>query len=75
MATPVTKPPQSPSLERLLERHRLEAEQLRQELGDPKEALAAFVREHYDQELLAEAFHDLIGGSNVWDADDMIDER
>ncbi|MGH2533608.1 MAG: hypothetical protein ACRDJW_15020 [Thermomicrobiales bacterium] len=73
MAVSVTRSQRTPALERLLERHRLEAEQLRRELGDPQEALAAFVREHYDQELLAAAFQDLIGG-NVWDADDLIDE-
>jgi hypothetical protein len=75
MTVPMTKPRRAPSLERLLERHRLEAEQLRQELGDPREALAAFVCEHYDQELLAEAFQDLIGGGNVENADDLIDGR
>lgn len=75
MSVSVTKPQRSPSLERLLIRHRLESEQLRQELGDPREALAAFVREHYDQESVAEALRDLIGPGNVGDADDVIDEQ
>ncbi len=44
--------PSDPSerLERRIEEHRAEVARLRAELGDPREALSAFVRSHFDLE-------------------------
>lgn len=63
----------SPALERLLARHRDEAQRLRDQLGDPDEALGRIVRDTFDAASLAEAFRDLTEGGSVWDDD--ADER
>jgi hypothetical protein len=70
MAVEVKRPPRPPSLERALAAHREEAARLREELGDPAEALASFVREHYDQEALEQVARDMREGASFWHDDD-----
>ncbi len=64
----------TPALERLLARHREEAVRLREQLGDPDEALGRIVRDTFDAATLAEAFRDLTAGGSIWD-DDEANER
>jgi hypothetical protein len=59
----------SPALERLLARHREEAKRLKEQLGDPDEALGQVVRESFDADSLAEAYRELTEGGSVWDDD------
>ena len=75
MATQV-KTPQQEALERLVARGRQDSEHARRLLGgDPQHALAAFVRETYDQELLAQTLRDMIEHGPGWAEDDSVDER
>lgn len=67
MATPATKQTISPHLQRILDEHRKEAARLREKLGDPDEALSAFVREHFDREALEEAIRGFQEGTSLWD--------
>jgi hypothetical protein len=63
---------QAKRLEHLLDRHREEVIRLREELGDPQEALFAFVRDKFDY---AAFFPDMRRGSHrpEWDDDDELD--
>ena len=74
MVTPLSKPRLSPALERRLAQHRIEVERLRRGLGDPAEALSAFVREHYDQAALSLAFQEMCDGRGLW-TDDRAEPR
>lgn len=69
MAVEVKRPPRPASLERALALHREEAARLREELGDPGEALSAFVRATFDREALEEVYDELLRGGSFW-ADD-----
>lgn len=60
----------SVAVERLLERHRQEAHQPREETGDPVEFAAAAVRASFDAESLAAAFRELTEGMSVFDEDE-----
>lgn len=75
MATQV-KTPQQEALERLVTQGRKDSERARQLLGgDPQQALAVFVRETYDEELLAQTLRDMIERGPGWDEDESADER
>lgn len=64
MAAPIAKTsPVSPQLQRVLDMYREEAERLREQLGDPNEALSALVREHFDFESLDETLSE---GGSFW---------
>ena len=56
MATKIADVRLSPGLAELIGEHRAEVARLRAEVGDPEEALSAFVREHFDQDALAFAY-------------------
>ncbi|MGH2535746.1 MAG: hypothetical protein ACRDJW_26135 [Thermomicrobiales bacterium] len=71
MAIEVERPPRPASLERVLAAHREEAERLREELGDPAEALASFVREQYDPAALEDVARDMREGASFWHDDDV----
>ena len=72
MAAPATKPAKiSPELQRVLDWHREEAARLREELGDPMEAMSAFVRKHFDPESLEESLRE---GGSFWADDEDHDE-
>ncbi len=77
MAAPATnKSTISPQLQKAIDRHRGEVARLREELpGDPIEALAAFVREHFDQDALAQVAREMRNGASVWNDDDELWER
>ncbi|MGH2560513.1 MAG: hypothetical protein ACRDJH_15735 [Thermomicrobiales bacterium] len=70
MAVEVKRPPRPASLERVLAAHREEAARLREELGDPAEALSSFVREQYDREALEEVAREMREGASFWHDDD-----
>lgn len=57
----------SPSLQRLIDKQRREAEEIRAEHGDPVEFLAWVVRDGFDPEDLDEAFAESIGGEDQLD--------
>jgi len=63
---------QAKRLEHLLDRHKEEVIRLREELGDPQEALFAFVRDKFDY---AAFFPDVRRNSrqSEWDDDDELD--
>ena len=72
MAAPVARKSSiSPDLQRVLDWHRAEAARLREELGDPMEAMSAFVREHFDRESLEESLRE---GGSFWVDDDDCDD-
>jgi hypothetical protein len=76
MAAPVAKKSSiSPELQRVLDWHRAEAARLREKLGDPEEAMAAFVREHFDQEAAAQVAREMRNGASFWNDDDELWER
>ena len=54
-----------PALQRRIAEHRAEVARLRAELGDPEEALSAFVREHLDRDALAAALLDEVEHADV----------
>jgi hypothetical protein len=58
------------SLAKVLSAHREEATRLRKELGDPEEALSAFVRSTFDRDALESAYQDLWEGGSFWAEDD-----
>ena len=57
------------ALERLLERHRVEAERLREERGDPETWVGDVVRSLFDAESLESAFQDLTRPAPLFDND------
>jgi hypothetical protein len=61
----------SPIVQNLLDRHREEAQRLREERGDPVEFIALAVRDSFDAESLAAAFRDLTEGVSIFDEDDV----
>lgn len=66
----------SPVVQKLLERHRQEAQRLRDERGDPVEFIALAVRDTFDRESLAAAFRELNDGASIFDDVDVDpDER
>ncbi|HET8524323.1 MAG TPA: hypothetical protein VFL82_13895 [Thermomicrobiales bacterium] len=65
----------SEALKKLLERHQAEAERLRQEMGDPEEALSAFVRAHFDIDILEDIFNEMIEGESLLDDETRFDDR
>jgi len=73
MAAPaVRKSTISPELQSVLDWHREEAARLREELGDPMEAMASWVREHLDRESLEESLRE---GGSFWVDDEEFDGR
>lgn len=56
---------QAEHLEQLIKAHEEEVARVRQELGDPEEALSAFVRDTFDLETLVPD-----GGCPIWEMDD-----
>jgi hypothetical protein len=66
-------PTRSATVERLLERHRQEAQRLREDKGDPVGFIAEAVRDSFDAESLAAAFRELTEGESFFD--DEADER
>ena len=67
MATEIATSTISPALERRIAEHRIEAERLRAELGDPAEALAAWVRDNLDRDALLFAFEEQLAGRGLRD--------
>lgn len=65
----------SAALDRLLERHRIEAEQLRKKLGDPATFTAAFVRATFEPDELESAFQYLTNGGSIFVDEDDDDEE
>lgn len=70
MSAQVAHPTPASVLAEVLVRHRQEMVRLRAELGDPDEALSAFVREHFDQTALAEVARELREGGSFWTEDE-----
>jgi hypothetical protein len=70
MAVEVKRPPRPASLERVLAAHREEAARLREELGDPAEALSSWVREHYNRADPEQVYDDMLRGVSFWAEDD-----
>ncbi len=64
----------SSTLDRLLTRHRRDAEEIRAMHGDPVEFLGRVVRAGFTREELEEAYRESIRGGNMFDADEP-DER
>lgn len=76
MAAPATKQSTiSPELQKVLDWHREEAARLREKLGDPEEAMSAFVREHFDQKALEQVAREMRNGASFWNDDDELWER
>jgi hypothetical protein len=76
--TPATKtaPPRNERLERRIEEHKAEVARLRAELGDPREALFAFVRSHFTfEDFLPEDGETHQGASSFWHDDADQDDR
>jgi hypothetical protein len=55
----VKSPAISPALQRRIAEHRLEVARLRQELGDPEEAMRRFVESTFSPEALIETFAEM----------------
>ncbi len=73
MAAPATKKSTiPPELQRVLDWHREEAARLREQLGDPMEAMSSWVRKHLDRESLEETLRD---GGSFWVDDEEPDDR
>jgi len=73
MAAPATKQSTiSPELQKVLDIHREEAARLREQLGDPMEAMASWVREHLDRESLEATLRE---GGSFWVDDEEPDGR
>jgi hypothetical protein len=70
----MTTSTRSAALERLLERHRIEAERIRAERGDPDTWVGDVVRGLFDAESLESAFQELIRPAPLFDNDEC-DER
>lgn len=70
MATPT----RSAALDRLLERHRIEAARLREERGDPEVWMGEVVRKLFTAEDLEDAFWELTHGGTMFDTHEP-DER
>lgn len=66
MARPTPKTTISPRLRRIIERQERETERLGEQFGDPKPALMAFVREHFDEDAMAGAALESREGRNFW---------
>lgn len=75
MAAPSPKTTIPPTLRRIIEREEREAARLRAQFGDPEQALMAFVREYFDEDILADVARESREGKNIWDEDDERDER
>jgi hypothetical protein len=69
MATKIVDVRPSSALAELIEEHQAAVARLRAEVGDPEEALSAFVREHFDQTALALAYDAMLRYPGAW-ADD-----
>ncbi len=70
----MTTPTRSAALDKLLERHRIEAARLREPYGDPEIRLGPLVREMFEPGDLERAFWELTHGVSIFD-DDERDER
>lgn len=58
----------------LEDRHREEADRLRDRYGDPEEAVSSLIREHFDRDALEEALRSSLESRNLWN-DDELDEQ
>jgi hypothetical protein len=70
---PLTRPQLSPQLEERLTLHKEEVARLREEIGDPQEALFALVRDSFSAEALTSGYRRLNGQWVAWDDDDDLD--
>jgi len=59
--------PIAPSLEKRLAAHKEEVARLREELGDPAEALDALVREIFDRDALLATYEEYLKEEGLWD--------
>lgn len=66
--------PLQTDLDRRLAEHREEVARLREQLGDPEEALSAFIREHFDRDALEQAVRATFDEMGAWCDDDDDDE-
>lgn len=70
-----THPRVSPHLQRVWDRHREEAARLREQYGDPEDAVSSFIRTHFDREALEEALRASLEGEALWDDDEEANGR
>jgi hypothetical protein len=70
MGTKTAEAGLAPAVAELIAAHRANLPRLRAELGDPDEALSAFVREHFDRDALAAAYEAMLRYPGAWAEDE-----